>query len=176
MATSANVQFDWPAAGNTRAQFSLVNNSLHSPDTLPLLLLLGPLQLPDVIFNPKIATIHHQMTLHLYSCPSPFVPHPPPSSLSPTSSYPLLLINQNSLKIQSRPAANLSFCHLPSPLCCPSSSAALLPIKSAAVTPMVMKPGLDPNIFNSLRAISNLHSIQHTIHNVYYDENQLDPP
>lgn len=87
-------------AGSTRALFSLVNN-FHSADHCNYFM---------SFFNTKIATVHHQLTLHMSSCPSPFVPHPP---LSPTSNSPLPLIYQNSSRIQSRPPANLTLCHPP---------------------------------------------------------------
>lgn len=94
-------QIPTAGAGSTRALFSLVNNFYPADHCNYFMSFL----------NTKIATVHHQLTLHMSSCPSPFVPHPP---LSPASnSPPLPLIYPNSSRIQSRPPANLTLCHPP---------------------------------------------------------------
>ena len=158
-------------AGNTRALFSVVNNSLHPPDSFP-----PHFYSTDhcnslmTFFNTKIATIHQQLTLQMSICP-PFVPNSP--LLVPLSCFELpSATDLSSLIRKSKPStcqldplpSSLVIAALPSllPLITTiihsslTSGSVPSPLKSAAVTPLLKKPGLDPDIFNNLRPISNL--------------------
>lgn len=158
-------------AGNSRALFSLVNNSLCPPDSFP----------PHFYsnehcnslmscFNSKIATIHQQLTPHT-SGPPPFVPHPP--LFARLSCFQLPSATDLAKLIRTSKPSSCQLDPLPSSLVI-ASLPSLLPLitaiihssltsgsvplsfKSAAVTPLIKKPGLDPNIANNLRPISNL--------------------
>lgn len=159
-------------AGNTRALFSVVNNSLRPPDSFP-----SHFYSTDhcnslmSFFNSKIANIHQQLTPLMSTCPSPLVPHPPLSA--PLSCFHLpSAANLSKLIRKSKPStcqldplpSSLVIASLPSllPLITAiihsslTSGSVPLSLKSAAVTPILKKPGSDPNIFNNLRPISNL--------------------
>lgn len=159
-------------AGNTRALFSMVNKSLRMPDSLP-----PHFYSTDhcnsimAFFNNKISTIHQQLTPHTPSHLPPFVPNPPPSV--PLSCFQLPSATDLAKLIRSSKPSTCQLDPLPSSLVIASLPSLLplittiihssltsgfipSPLKTAVVTPLLKKPGSDPNIFNNLRPISNL--------------------
>ncbi|CAJ1074417.1 uncharacterized protein LOC115370421 [Xyrichtys novacula] len=159
--------------GNTRSLFTLLNKSLQPPDSLP-----PHLYSTDTcntlmqFFNDKISNIHKQ--LHSGSLPpgppsnspTPLPHHQPFSSFLPNDSEIYDLIQKSkpsTCQLDPLPTTLLKSC-LPSVL--PLISAIIhsslttgtvpASLKTAAITPILKKPGSDPNNFNNLRPISNL--------------------
>ena len=170
------------SAGNTRALFSVINNSLRPPDSLP-----PHFYSTDhcnsimAFFDSKISTIHQQLTPHTSSHLPPFVPNPLLSV--PLSCFQLPSATDLTKLIRTSKPSTCQLDPLPSSLVI-ASLPSLLPLitaiihssltsgsvpsqfKSAAVTPLLKKPGSDPNIFNNLRPISNLPFISKILEKV----------
>ena len=159
-------------AGNTRALFSVVNNTLRPPDFLPPhFCSTDHCNALMSFFNTKIATIHQQLTPHMSNCPPPLVLHSPLPV--PLSCFQLPSAAELSDAIRKSKSSTCQLDPLPSSLviaCLPSllpmitaiihssmtSGSVPSSLKSAAVTPTLKKPGSDPNNFNNLRPISKL--------------------
>ena len=122
-------------------------------------------------FNAKISTIHHQLAPLTSGCPPPFVPNPPVSA--PLSCFQLPSPSDLSKLIRTSKPTTCQLDPLPSPLVIASLPSLLplitaiihssltsgsipSPLKTASVTPLLKKPGLDSNNFSNLRPISNL--------------------
>uniref|UniRef100_A0A8C6LBK5 Reverse transcriptase domain-containing protein n=1 Tax=Nothobranchius furzeri TaxID=105023 RepID=A0A8C6LBK5_NOTFU len=154
--------------GNSRTLFSIMRNIFHPPDSLP-----PHLYSADscnsllTFFIQKIASIHQQLI------PSS---SPPPEIFSPGQSFCSFLLPTSSeisdIICKSKPTT-CSLDPLPTVLV-KTCLTSLLPLittiihsslstgivpslfKTASITPILKKPGTDPNNFNNLRPISNL--------------------
>ena len=156
--------------GNSKTLFSVFNRILQPPDSLP-----AHMYSVDTcnsllhFFIDKIHRIHQS----LHSTPPP----PTPADLfphqHPFSSFQLPDPSEISAIILKSKPSSCQLDPLPTPLvksCLPSllplisaiihssltTGSVPAPFKDAAVTPILKKPGSDPNDFNNLRPISNL--------------------
>ena len=159
--------------GNSKALFSLLNKILQPPDLLP-----PHLYSSDTcdsllqFFNQKVKKIHQHLspTPSLapsseplpYSLPFSSFYLPDPSAISDL----ICKSKPSTCQLDPLPTALVISC-LPSllPLIAAIIHSSLTtgsfpaPLKTAAVSPILKKPGSDPNNFNNLRPISNLSFI-----------------
>uniref|UniRef100_A0A674N9T6 Reverse transcriptase domain-containing protein n=1 Tax=Takifugu rubripes TaxID=31033 RepID=A0A674N9T6_TAKRU len=189
--------------GNTRSLFTLLNKTIQPLDSLP-----SHLYSTDTcnslmqFFKEKIRNIHHHLDTGTLSALQPGPPPSPPTNLPHRHQFSNFLLPQNldidALIRKSKPSTcqldplptNLVKSCLPavlpliSAIIKSSLSTGTVPssLKTAAITPILKKPGSDPNNYNNLRPISNLPFISkilekvvasqlhtHLVHNSLYD-------
>uniref|UniRef100_A0A3B3DXI4 Reverse transcriptase domain-containing protein n=1 Tax=Oryzias melastigma TaxID=30732 RepID=A0A3B3DXI4_ORYME len=156
--------------GNSRTLFKLYNNIFFPANSLPPHLLSSDTcNSMMLFFSEKIKTIHSQLSsvppppafghLTLHSIPFSNFDLPSPVIISDL----ILQSKPTTCPLDPAPSSLVKSC-LPSllPLICAiiysSLSTGLVPddFKTAVITPILKKPGSDPNNFNNLRPISNL--------------------
>lgn len=158
--------------GNTRTLFSTVNNILRVPDSITSHLYSSAYCNSLMsFFNSKVDKIHQQLTTntsHSLSFPVLLTPLSRLfSSFSLPSAAEIVDIIRNSkqttCQLDPLPTILVKAC-LPSlasritNIIHSSLTSGIVPsaLKSAAITPILKKPGADPNNFNNFRPISNL--------------------
>ncbi len=166
--------------GNSRLLFSMVNNFLRPPDSLP-----SDMYSTDLcdrfmtFFESTVKNVHQQLlnsTFHHDSCQS--ISYAPPHSVFstftlPTASEIVGLINtfkSSTCQLEPLPTPLVKAC-LPelSPLITKIVNASLVSgsvpslFKSAIITPILKKSGADPFNFDNFRPISNLPFISKII-------------
>lgn len=159
-------------SGNSQALFSLVHKTLHPPDSLP-----SHFYSTDscnsimTFFNTKIDHIHQQLapqfsTLNPSSDFQISFCHPFSDFTLPSSAEITNLVHKSkssTCQLDPLPTILVKTCiHSLTPLLTAIIHSSLTtgivpsPLKSAVITPILKKPGADPNNFNNLRPISNL--------------------
>ena len=162
-------------SNNPRTLFSTINKLLKPIDTISTSFTTSKCNSFLSFFNDKITAIHNQLAASSLPTTSPPSPqHDPPLLPSHSlSSFSLITETDLSSIVYSMKTSTCALDPLPSSLvkaCLPSLSPLITnivnsslssglvppPLKLAAVTPALKKPGLDPDIPNNYRPISNL--------------------
>ena len=166
--------------GNSKTLFSVLKKILHPPNSLPPHLY-STESCNSILdyFNLKIHTIHQ----HLHPNSPPLSPPALPPTCHLFASFLLPTASDLSVLILKSKPTTCQLDPLPTTLvksCLPSLlplitaiihsslSSGIVPslFKTAAVTPILKKPGSDPNNFSNLRPISNLPFISKTLEKI----------
>ncbi|KAJ8247213.1 hypothetical protein COCON_G00234620, partial [Conger conger] len=160
--------------GNTRALFSTVKTILRPPDTLaPHMYSTAQCNTFMTFFDAKIENIHQQLTSSINTTYSSLYSPSDVSVLSSLSNFELPTVGEISGLIRKSKSSTCQLDPLPTHLvkaCLPSLSSLITAIihssltsglvpsslKTAAITPILKKPGADPNNLSNFRPISNL--------------------
>ncbi|XP_076841983.1 uncharacterized protein LOC143486075 [Brachyhypopomus gauderio] len=158
-------------SSNPRSLFSTINKLLKPHDNTPSSFTPEKCDLLLAFFNSKTETIHHLLASSTTLQPEPTFSFSPPdtqlSTFSPITSADLSKIlstmKSSSSPLDPMPSQLVKDCFTPlAPLITDIINSSLTsgtvpsPLKLAAITPLLKKPGIGPEDLNNYRPISNL--------------------